>query len=316
MKKTLFFIFLILVPVFLSAQITFIDNTKRGRLTIKEGEHNILTYCYGDQLKEGLDPKYTRSCYIHPLYSLDGKILTQDFPLDHLHHSGLFWTWPVVKTRGQDAQTWHVHLSSLRQYFVRWMQQEIKEDSAVLRVENNWKLNGKEIVAKEIVTLIIHPADGAGRAIDLELLLETIGGPLELKGTTEGNKGYGGLCLRSSPLLTGAAMTTDTGQLQEDTTNARFKWADLSTDKLGISIFVSPDHPGYPITWLIRNSYAGIINPSWPGLEHFVLQPGKPICLRYRIYVHQGNIESGQVFKAYDNFLQTSSFNKNNLKMK
>jgi len=310
MKKIFFLIFLSLVPVFLSAQITFIDDTERGRLTIKEGEHNILTYCYGDQLKEGLDPKYTRSCYIHPLYSLDGDILTEDFPLDHLHHSGIFWTWPVVKTRGQETQTWHVHLSSLRQYFKRWMKRENEGDNFILSIENVWKLSEKEVVANEKLTLIIHPADGPGRAIDLELILEAIGGPLELKGTSEGNKGYGGLCLRSSPLLTGASMTTNTGRLQEDTTNVRFRWADLSTNKMGISIFVSPDHPDFPITWLIRNSYAGVLNPSWPGLDLFVLHPGKPVFLRYRIYVHQGNANSGQVLKAYDIFLHASSFKK------
>jgi len=316
MKKAFLIIFSIVTPFFLCAQITFVDDTEMGRLTIKDGEQNILTYCYGDQLKEGLDPKFTRSCYIHPLYSLEGDILTQDFPPDHLHHSGIFWTWPVVKTRGQNTQTWHVHLSSLRQYFKRWIKRETEGNDFILSVENVWKLNEDEVVANEKLTLIIHPANNLGRALDLELILEAIEGLLELKGTSEGNKGYGGLCLRSSPLLTGASMTTDTGQLQEDTTNSQFKWADLSADELGISIFVSPDHPDYPITWLIRNSYAGIINPSWPGLELCVLHPGKPICLRYRIYVHRGNVESGQVFKAYDNFLQASPFNKNNPKMK
>ena len=222
----------------------------------------------------------------------------------------------MVKTRGQETQTWHVHLSSLRQYFKRWIKREAEGNTFILSVENVWKLSEKEVVANEKLTLFIHPADNHGRTIDLEIILEAIGGPMELKGTSEGNKGYGGLCLRSSPLLTGASMTTDAGQLQEDTTNARFRWADLSTDELGISIFVSPDHPDFPTTWLIRNSYAGIINPSWPGLEHFVLHPGKPMCLCYRIYVHRGNVESGQVFKAYDNFLQASPFNKNNPKMK
>jgi len=180
MKKPLFIIFLFLIPVFLYAQITFIDDTEKGMLTIKEGEHNILTYCYGDQLKEGLDPKYTRSCYIHPLYSLGGDILTEDFPVDHLHHSGIFWTWPVVKTRGQETQTWHVHLSSLRQYFKQWIKRETEGNNFILSVENVWKLGNKEFVANEKLTLVIHPADNHGRAIDLELILEAIGGPLEL----------------------------------------------------------------------------------------------------------------------------------------
>ena len=56
-----------------------------GVLTLYEGDTPVLAYRFGDQLPDVVDPAYTRSCYIHPLYGLDGTILTADFPLDHLH---------------------------------------------------------------------------------------------------------------------------------------------------------------------------------------------------------------------------------------
>jgi hypothetical protein len=286
-----------------SAQIQFIEDSGRGTVTLRDGRNEVLTYRFGDQLKEGIDPKYVRSCYIHPLFSLDGKALTDDFPKDHFHHHGVFWTWPVVKTRGQDTQTWHPASPALRQQFVGWLKREVKKDGAELSMENVWKLDGREIVAREIVNLDVHPADRIGRAIDLELCLEAVGGPLELQGAQDQNKGYGGLSLRGAEMFKGATLTTDQGVQKEDAVNTTFRWADLSTHELGVAIFVSSDHPGFPVVWLIRNSYAGFLNPSWPGLKPAVLQPGKPVVLRYRLYVHRGDAVAGGVQEAYQRYL-------------
>ena len=281
----------------------FEENKEKGVLTVRDGEADVLTYRFGDQIKEGVDPQQTRSCYIHPLYSLDGQVLTDDFPKDHLHHHGVFWTWPIVKTRDQLTQTWHPHSPSLRQHFIRWLKREKKNDGTIISVENVWKLEEREVVAEEIVTVHIHPADNTSRTIDLELKIQAVGGSLTLQGTPEQNKGYGGLSIRGAPMFTGASMSTDRGILEEDSTNVPFRWADLSTDDHGVAIFVSPDHPDFPITWLLRNSYAGFINASWPGLEPAVIQPNESIILRYRIYIHKGNIISGGVHEAYKQYL-------------
>lgn len=286
-----------------SAQMRFIEDAGQGTLTLRDGEFDVLTYRFRDQLRKGLDPKHTRSGYIHPLFSLDGQVLTDDSPKDHLHHHGVFWTWPIVKTRGQDTQTWHSVTPSLRQHFVRWLKREVENGIATLSAENVWKLNGREIVAKETITLHIHKADRTGRAIDLELKIQAVGGPLELQGAPDQDKGYGGLCLRGTQMFTGATLTTDQGLLKTDSTNMVFRWADLSTKKLGVAIFVSPDHPGFPTTWLIRNSYAGILNASWPGLKPAILLPGKPATLSYRLYVHRGDAGSGGVRQAYESYL-------------
>jgi hypothetical protein len=281
-----------------SAQMAILEDVEKGALTVRDGQVDVLTYRFGDQFKKGLDPEQTRSCYIHPLYSLDGKVLTEDFPEDHLHHHGIFWTWPIVKTRGQSTQTWHP--ANLRQYFVRWHKREVKDGGATLSVENAWKLDGREVVAREIVTLHIHPVVDDGRAIDLELRIEAVGGPLTLQGTPDQNKGYGGFSLRGAPMFTGAVMATDQGLEEKDSNSKRFRWVGLSTAHVGVAIFVSPDHPDFPPAWSIRNSYAGFLNVSWPGLRPFVLQPGQPITLRYRMYVHRGDMTAGHIQEVYE----------------
>jgi hypothetical protein len=289
------------------AQFKFRESPETGTLTLLDGRSPILSYCMGDQLKPGVDPKYTRSCYIHPLFSLDGKQeLTEDFPQDHLHHHGVFWTWPAVKTRGQDTQTWHPADPSLRQHFVRWIDRTVIDLVARLRAEIVWKLADREVVAREILSICVYPCSDFGRTLDIEISLEALGGPLELQGAPDQNKGYGGLCLRGAPVLTKAVMTTDRGPLEKDATNEPFRWADLSTPDLGIAIFVSPLHPNFPTTWLIRNSYAGVLNPSWPGLKSVVLDPGNPVTLGYRIYIHRGDVNSGGVGQAYDRYVSGS----------
>jgi len=280
-------------------QFAFVEDPSSGALTIRDGKAEVLIYRFGDQLKAGVDPKYTQSCYIHPLFSLDGQVLTDDSPADHLHHHGLFWTWPVVRVRGLSTATWEPKLPRLRQFFVRWLKREAVKDTFLLSIENAWRLDGKETVAKETMTLRIHSADSQGRLIDLELAIEAVGGPLELQGTHDQNKGYGGLCFRGASVFTGAAMTTDEGPLKEDVVHTPFRWADLSTKELGISLFVSPGHPGFPTKWMIRNSYAGLVNVSWPGLTPVVLKPGEPVILRYRIYVHRGDVVAGGVGAVY-----------------
>ena len=159
--------------------VKFVEEAANGTLTIMDAGVPVLTYRFGDQLKEGVDARFTRSTYIHPLFSLDGRELTADFPADHVHHHGLFWGWPVVKVRGQTTSNWEVGSPSLRQRFVRWLKRDVADGVAVLSVENTWRLGEAETVAREVVTIRVQPADPAGREIDLELSITAVGGPID-----------------------------------------------------------------------------------------------------------------------------------------
>ena len=70
-------------------------------------------------------------------------------------------------------------------------------------------------------------------------------------------------------------------------------------------MLVRPDHPNFPPTWLLRSSYAGILNASWPGLKPLTLEPGKPVTLGYRLYVHRGGAGDGKVDQAYVAYCQS-----------
>jgi hypothetical protein len=291
---------------------SFVEETTTPALTVFDGGRKVLTYVYGDTLAPGVDPRFARSSYIHPLYSLDGQALTEDFPRDHYHHHGLFWAWPAVEVRGLETSNWEPADPPLRQRFVKWIERRVTGAGARLVVENTWKLGQTEDVAEEKVAIVVHAATPFGRALDVEIELRPVGGPLTLRGAPADNKGYSGLCLRGlalegrdSRVFRGAAMTTDEGPLPADSTGRPFRWADLSApgDRGGMAVFVSPRHPGFPLPWLVRNSYAGILNPCWPGLPGATLTPDVPVFLRYRVYVHRGDARTGRVAEAYAAFL-------------
>jgi len=295
-----------------ASEMSFVEESEPpdAALTVLDAGQKVLTYVYGDTLPVGVDPRFTRSSYIHPLYSLDGRVLTENFPRDHFHHHGLFWAWPAVEVRGVKTSNWEPREPSLRQRFVKWIKREATADGARLVIENTWKLGGTEDVAEETVTIFVHGATFYGRAIDIEIVLRPVGGPITLRGAPEDNKGYSGLCFRGLAvegrdikIFKGAAMTTDQGPLAADSTGMPFRWADISTGAEGVAIFVSPDHPGYPIPWLIRNSYAGILNPCWPGLPGTTLAADVPVALRYRVYIHRGDAAGGRVKEAFEAYL-------------
>ena len=268
------------------------DNETSGVLTVYNRDIPVLSYCYGDQLKPGVDPKYTRSCYIHPIYSWSGEPITDDFPEDHPHHRGLSWTWPYVEVGTTKTQTWHPASPSLRQHFSKWIEKKADDKTATITVENKWLLDEKEVVALETVKITTPLSPPKFRDIGISITIQAINHTLKLKGTNEGNKGYGGLGIRMAPEFKGASLSTDTGVLEKDVVYQPFKWVRISNEIAILKITPSDDHPDFPPKWMARNSYAGFINVSWPGLSAIELNPDESITLNYRIGISDARFVS------------------------
>lgn len=299
-------------PVLSAAEpFRFFEDETTGRLTLFEGDEPVLTYNFGGQLKPGVDEKYRRSCYIHPLYGPGGEILTEDFSDDHPHHRGLSWMWPRVKVRGRDVQTWHP--SELRQVFVRWITRESDEHGVTLVVENAWKLNeGKgEVVASEIVRLHVHRAADHGRAIDLDLTLGAVGAAIELLGAS--GKGYGGLNFRFAPAPGRAIETAGSSPSPQSSDHRRFEWVDLSAGfgaggaVSGVTLSAHPSHPGYPPAWTLRSGYGGIVNVAWPGLKPYTLDVATPLHLGYRLNLHKGAARVEGIRRSHAAYVETAA---------
>lgn len=81
-----------------------------GPIDVFDNDKPVLRYNYQTvepgAVLEKMTPnnrKYVqpRSDYIHPLYGLNGEVLTRDWSVDHPHHRGIYWAWPEVVARKQ-----------------------------------------------------------------------------------------------------------------------------------------------------------------------------------------------------------------------
>jgi len=272
-------------------------------LGLWEGDQPVFVYRHGIITREGVPADRFRSTYLHPIYGLDGEVLTDDFPADHYHHRGLFWGWPRVGIAGKNYDLWA--LTGIEQRFERWLARETSPARAILGVENGWYVGNQKVMA-ETVRFTVHPAERDRRAIDMEAIWTPVSEPITLAGA-EG-KSYGGLTLRYAPRQQ-TVITTPLGHGTNDLYITRLPWADLSAQfasapgASGAAIFIAPDHPDFPPTWLTR--HYGVLCVGWPGVQPQTLQPGIPIRCRYRIWIHRNHATEDQLQKAYQSFTNT-----------
>lgn len=284
---------------------TFTEN-ENGQLNLTENGKPVLTYNFGMQLQEGVAERYRRSSYIHPVYDTKGNILTDDFPSDHYHHRGVCWVWPKVFIGEKRYDLWHIYgqdgtLEGIHQVFENWLYQETGPICANLGIKNSWRLDDGHKVMDEWVFVRVFKTAGASRAIDIQLVLRA-NTPLTLEGQT--TKGYGGLNFCFAP-RTETQITSVFGR-EEDGDLKNLAWADESAKFAqndyfsGASIFQYKKNLNFPAGWCLR--HYGFLGVAWPGVEQYPMNPGETLSLSFRIWIHQGDAEAGQVKSAYEVF--------------
>ena len=151
---------------------------------------------------KSLDGKYERAGYVHPLYSLHEKSLTEEFAEDHPYHRGIFWAWHQIVLKGKKiADGWMSENISWQPVNLKIIK---KEKSVQLQLEMLWKSvlqnNNPTAIIEEHTKITVHTSTNQYRAIDFDIFLLPLVDSLEIGGSDDA-KGYGGFCLRlSSPL--------------------------------------------------------------------------------------------------------------------
>lgn len=274
--------------------------------------HGVIT---GSNVPEDNHERY-RSCYVHPVWGIGGEVLTDDFPKDHVHHHGLFWAWPHVKIGDQHYDLWTY--GDIHDEFVRWICRESGPVAATLAVENGWFVGEKKVMIERVWLRSYAISDDA-RVLDLEFTWIPTDQPITLRSS---DNSYGGLAMRfavkmpesmQTPTnvvlasqLKEIAITTPNGRADGDQENVRQPWADLSSPfaggntRSGAAIFVDPSQSAYPPTWLLR--HFGAICVGYPGPSEKTFEPGKPIRLTYRIWIHKRAVDVEDIQRAYDGY--------------
>jgi L-alanine-DL-glutamate epimerase-like enolase superfamily enzyme len=251
------------------------ENVGDTTVRLTRGGKPVYAYNYGMMLANGAPPERRRSSYLHPVWAPNGVVVTDDFPKDHYHHRGISWMWPVVIVDGQKYDHWVVQ--GIRTRFVRWMAREAGPHTARLAVENGWFMDERKVLREEVEIV----ADDSGLA--LKLVFDALT-PLQIGGTEDHKKGYGGLCFRFAPRKN-TVITTDAGREAKDTDLVPHPWAELEGEfengRAAARVEIDQANPGYPNGWCLR--HYGFLGVNYPGLTPVAIEPGKPQTMRYRI---------------------------------
>lgn len=286
-----------------------LDFQKDGVL-LTEGDDNILFY---QSTEKALNGTYARANYVHPLYGLDGTVLTEDFPEDHLHHRGIFWAWHQLYVGdARIGDGWEIKDFS-------WEVKQVKaidspESGRGIRAGVHWKSPfwldryGQEIpLVEEITQIMAYPANGNYRLIDISISLLALHSNMRLGGS-EDEKGYGGFSYRvklPEDLKFSGVKGPVTPEILPVWSNG---WLDITGslgregNKAGLTILCHPKNPGYPNPWILRAS-ASMQNAvyPYPGAAPVPLSEENPTVLRYRMVIHTG-LPSEKIKALFDAF--------------
>ncbi len=272
-----------------------------GGLLFTENNENVLFYQFDPK---SLNGKFERCNYIHPLWGLDGTVLTEDFPTDHLHHRGIFWAWHQVWIGNRRiGDPWEIKDFNQNVTDVEYMAKE--GGIALLKTEVEWKSpmwkkEGKEIpYIRENTAITIYPKKGNYRKIDFEIRLLALEENLKIGGS-EDVKGYSGFSVRMKlPEDVTFSGTNGTVEPQNEAVNSpgyiNISGTVLDLDKQGgIVIIDNPENPGYPQSWILR-ARNSMQNAAYPGNTTIQVSTTEPLVLKYSLIVYSGNLIDNKI---------------------
>ena len=283
-------------------QYTFSEN-EQG-IEVRENGNPVLFY---QRSTKSIDGKFARNNYIHPLYSLDGDTLTEDFPADHPHQRGVFWAWhQILADSLRIADGW-----ALKNFTTKVVEAVTSAhgDTAIIRLHTLYESplyeNGKPYLEEK--TLIkIHRPDENLRIIDFEITLDALIPRLSLGGS-EDEKGYGGFSVRMR-MPDSLKFLSQNGYVKPQTLQIKAgPWMDFSApfgkngEISGITLYCGHGNPAYPQPWIIRQK-GSMQNIVWPGQFPVEIPENQPLTLHYRLAIHRDAGEKEKIIQWLPSF--------------
>lgn len=262
--------------------------------------------------RPNIKPEYKRAGYLHPIYTPSGKIVSDDYPPQHIHHHGIWSPWTKTSFQGRTPDFWNMGGKTGTVEFVA--------------LDRTWggAVHGGFVARHRFVDLSAKPepvvalhetwevtayhAPSAARVFDL-MLTQTCAtnDPLILP-----KYHYGGLGFRARGEWYGtgdkAKFLTSEGVTDRIKANAQpMRWVHVSGDldggTLGLAVL---GHPGnfrapQPVRVHPREPYVSF-TPSEAG--DWQIEPGKPYVARYRFIAADGAPDRAQLEALWQGYAQ------------
>ncbi|MEM6802358.1 MAG: DUF6807 family protein [Bacteroidota bacterium] len=303
--------FFVLFPYIAQTQNLSIVKQDSGVIVLKDGK-DLFFYRSAPKSIEG---KYQRSNYIHPLYGLNGEVLTEDFPEDHLHQRGIYWAWhQVIAEEEWMGDGWDCR-------GIRWdvEKTKAKREGKALKLYNtvSWygflPSKGKEDkLFKEFTTITVNAEREDAVELDFEISLTALHWGSKLGGSND-EKGYGGFSARVV-LPEDIRFLAKKGEVEAQNLpvkagnwiQMRGSFAPEAESQSCITIMNHPDNPLPFQGWILRKK-ASMQNAAWPGRNSVFLQKNTPLILHYKILIHDEFWTSSMIEEYFRAFASKGS---------
>ena len=265
-------------------------------VTLSAGEDRIAQYnTRVVEPPKGKSPLYRKSGHLHPLWTPSGKVVTEEFPLDHIHQHGMFSAWVNTEFDGRKTDFWN------------------QGGGTGTVLHKALKESNSGPVFGEVTAVLEHQAltDGTSPVVALHetMRLRAYASPrpmfnvfdvdLEQRAASLAplkvlKYHYGGFAVRGAKewfKQPESGMLTSEGKTQKSGNETRPKWVDMSGvvdgQPCGIAVIPHPDsfrgpqpvrlHPDKPYF---------VFSP--PILGEFEITQDQPYRAQYRIVLHDG----------------------------
>ena len=272
--------------------------------TIKLKNQPVLSYNHAVMMPPaGIDPRYKRSGFIHPLWAPSGEILTRIQAPDHYHHYGIWNPWTVTHIDGKEVDFWNLAKGEGTVKFAGYLDAvegpvyggfKVRQEHVVLPVETiamnevwdvrTWAAGNDKTRVVDLITTLNTPLKNG-------ILLDAYryGGGIGYRALEKWNK-------NNSTVLTSA------GKTRADADGTFAKWCIVEGEsiagegKSGILFLSHPSnrmHPEPMRVWPSDMNGRGDLYFEFVPIRHvdWKLNPSQNYTLKYRMVVYDGHMD-------------------------
>ena len=267
---------------------------------------------------EGIEKHFSRSGYIHPIYTPTGQELTGDYPEDHAHQHALYFAWVKSKFDGKNVDFWNQakDLGKIEFREVQKLNREKQNVSFSVKHAFMVKQGDKWIDAiHEVWTVTVHQTPDDHFLFDIVSVQNCVSEkPLSLS-----EYHYGGMAIRGNYqwLKEKEDHRIKPGDLQFLTSDGhdrlkgnhtRPNWVALSGEidgqDISATVFCSPKNFRAPQPVRLHpNKPYFCFSPMVEG--PFEISPGNEYVSRYRYLVTSKAIDVNVIEKHWDEYAKT-----------
>ena len=264
----------------------------------------------GEFPRADIKPVFKRGGYLHPIATPSGKVVTDDFPANHVHHHGVWWAWTQTEFDGRQPDFWNMGDGKGLVEFEALDRTWNGNLHAGFRARHRFvdTTSGKPVtVLNETWQVTAYAAGTSSRYWIFDLVSEQqCATAKDLKLPTYR---YGGVGVRGNWAWNGqdkASFLTSEGETDRDKGNATLgRWCDMGGEvdgsRVGIAILCHPENFRAPQPMRLHPTEP-FFNFAPQQAGDMAIKAGDKFVAKYRFVVHDGPPDQAELDRLWNDY--------------